>query len=233
MQDRYAGDVGDYVKLALLRSLSEGRKLGVAWYLYPDEGHNEDGKHISYLKEPSKWRHLDPDLFDALKLIANETRSVNAIEESGVLQAEFSSERMVSPMNYRLRSDWRRDWHEGTLDDLNSCDLVFADPDNGMIDDDPKRRTKEKFSKQIPLNEVLKLAENRTAVIYHHNTRFKGGHELEVKHWLGLLGNAIAVRANSYNCRTFFVVNPDDKLRSTCEDFCDRWSKHKVFLQSH
>lgn len=29
MQDRYAGDIGDYVKLALLRSLSDGHRLGV------------------------------------------------------------------------------------------------------------------------------------------------------------------------------------------------------------
>ena len=139
---------------------------------------------------------------------------------------------MVSPKDYKLRSNWRRDWHERTLAGLQSCDLVFADPDNGIIDDDPKRRTKEKFSKQIPLSEVLKFAENRTAVIYHHNTRFKGGHDLEVKHWLSQLGNAIAIRANSYNCRTFFVVNPDEKLRSICEEFCKRWSKHKVFLQT-
>ena len=49
MQDRYAGDVDDYVKLALLRALAPGRKLGVAWYLYPDEDHNADGRHVSYI----------------------------------------------------------------------------------------------------------------------------------------------------------------------------------------
>jgi len=45
MQDRYAGDVGDFVKLGLLRAISPGRKLGVAWYRYPDEAHNGDGRH--------------------------------------------------------------------------------------------------------------------------------------------------------------------------------------------
>lgn len=66
MEDRYAGNIGDYVKLALLRQLSAGRNLGIAWYLYPDEGHNVNGRHIGYLNLPHRWRHLDPELFDAL-----------------------------------------------------------------------------------------------------------------------------------------------------------------------
>jgi hypothetical protein len=46
MQDRYAGDIGDFVKLAILRALAPGWHLGVAWWLYPDESHNGDGRHI-------------------------------------------------------------------------------------------------------------------------------------------------------------------------------------------
>ena len=33
MQNRYVGDIGDYVKYGLLRALADGRQLGVAWYL--------------------------------------------------------------------------------------------------------------------------------------------------------------------------------------------------------
>ena len=42
MQDRYVGDIGDYLKLSILRTLSPGYRLGVAWWLFPDEAHNED-----------------------------------------------------------------------------------------------------------------------------------------------------------------------------------------------
>lgn len=52
MQNRYAGDIGDFIKFALLRALSPDHNLGVAWYLYPDEGHNSDGKHIDTLSIP-------------------------------------------------------------------------------------------------------------------------------------------------------------------------------------
>ena len=36
MQDCYVGDVGDFVKYGLLRALSDGKRLGVAWYLRTD-----------------------------------------------------------------------------------------------------------------------------------------------------------------------------------------------------
>jgi hypothetical protein len=53
MQNRYVGDVGDFAKYALLRSISNGTpralRLAVIWYLYPDEIHNSDGRHVSYL----------------------------------------------------------------------------------------------------------------------------------------------------------------------------------------
>lgn len=54
MQNRYTGDIGDFAKYGLLRALGEGNKLGIVWYLYPDESHNEDGKHTAYLTKPEK-----------------------------------------------------------------------------------------------------------------------------------------------------------------------------------
>ena len=54
MQNRYTGDIGDFAKYGLLRALSKGKRLGVAWYLYPDEEDNTDGRHIDYLQQPEK-----------------------------------------------------------------------------------------------------------------------------------------------------------------------------------
>jgi len=39
MQNRYVGDIGDLLKLGILRALSPGYRLGVAWWLFPDERH--------------------------------------------------------------------------------------------------------------------------------------------------------------------------------------------------
>jgi hypothetical protein len=233
VQNRYAGDVGDYVKYALLRTLTPGRRLGVAWYLYPDEGHNADGKHISYLDQPAKWRDLDPELFDALKRIVDTERSVARVESDGILCAEFHSDVIrTSEFAAAERAQRRSKWFETVQTQLAGCDLVFADPDNGVIDDNPARRKQRMFGKQMPLSEVRELAAGRAAVIYHHNTRFPGGHDLEVDRWLGEFGNAVAIRANAYNCRTFFILNPDDELRDRASKFAVTWRSHKVRLHS-
>jgi hypothetical protein len=94
MQSRYVGDIGDYLKLGILRALSPGYHLGVAWWLFPDETHNKDGRHIGYLNRPQQWRHFDPDLFDALRRIVLSTqRNVHTLEVAGVLpDATFASE---------------------------------------------------------------------------------------------------------------------------------------------
>lgn len=230
MQDRYAGDIGDFVKLALLRQLSAGRRLGIAWYLYPNQNHNADGKHVSYLRNPARWRGLDPQLFDALEGVVENGRSVASLEASSALDAKFSSEALISAhLPAADRPNWRSGWFSRTLTDLSGTDFVFAGPDNGLVDDNPSRRRQKYFGKQMPLAEAVELARGRTAVIYHHNTRFKGGHSAEVEHWRSRLGdNTVAVRATAYNCRTFFIINPDDVTVDRARSFCRAWAQHNV-----
>lgn len=234
MQNRYAGDIGDYIKFSLLRQLSAGKKLGIAWYLYPDENHNADGKHTSYLSAPEKWRHLDPDLFDILVKVVASTRSISALQTSGALDAIYAEEPLATaelPAN--KRSGFRTRWFEETLRTVQPCDLVFADPDNGIVNNDERRCRQKAYGKQMPLSEVMALADNRAAIVYHHNTRFKGGHDREVSHWLEQLGpKAIAVRANAFSCRTFFLINPDLVLVRRAISFCDKWADHKVKLHT-
>jgi hypothetical protein len=102
MQNRYVGDIGDYMKLGILRALSPGYRLGVAWWLFPDEGHNQDGKRIHYLKQAEHWRQYDPELFDALdKIVSSGKRNVRALEGANILpNAIFAND--VVPRQERL-----------------------------------------------------------------------------------------------------------------------------------
>jgi hypothetical protein len=82
MQDRYVGDAGDYAKYALLNALAGDERaplhLGVLWYLFPDEGHNGDGRHIAYLQQPIMAQR-DPETHARLKnLVTSGQRSVDA-----------------------------------------------------------------------------------------------------------------------------------------------------------
>jgi hypothetical protein len=90
MQNRYVGDVGDYGKYALLRHLcavdvGKSLRLAVVWCLFPDETLNNDGKHISYLKD-SGFARLDPELHTTLNSIVSlGRRHVSTIAELGCL----------------------------------------------------------------------------------------------------------------------------------------------------
>lgn len=233
MQDRYAGDVGDYVKLALLRHLSRDRRLGVAWYHHPDEAHNGDGRHISYLSHPETWRHLDPELFDGLLNVTAAGRTVASLETLCDPSTIWFRESCYCPSpSWRDRSAWRLAWFQRACEALKGCDFVFADPDNGIVDDNPRRRSKKVFAKQIPLSEAILLSAGRPTVIYHHNSRFKGGHEAENSHWLKQLGpGTLAIRSSRWSCRTFFIVNPDTETEVRAREFCAKWAGHRVSLQ--
>jgi hypothetical protein len=231
VQDHYAGDVGDFVKLGLLRALSSGRQLRLAWYRYPDEDHNGDGRHITYLEQPHRYEHLDPTLFNHLKSITRDARSISSLLP--VLPGAISSDETVDSGTIppSERRDWRTSWFNRVMDELSPCDLVFADPDNGMIDDGDLRKGRSKFGKLMPLAEVQQLALGRCAVIYHHNTRRRGGHDAEVDHWLAEVGMpGMAVRAQAYSPRTFFVLNPDEEIETRVIEFCQKWAELKVRL---
>ena len=45
-------------ELGILRTLSPGCWLGVAWWLFSDEAHDGDGRHVGYLTRPDQWRHF-------------------------------------------------------------------------------------------------------------------------------------------------------------------------------
>lgn len=227
MQDCYTGDIGDYAKYGLLRKLSAGKTLGVAWYLFPDEEHKSDGDLIGYLEKPRLWRSHDPDLYDTLKgIVTDGQRTVSEVERRGVLgDAQFSSE-MLSITNLPVADlrEWRSKWFERVLTTLEHCDLVFADPDNGLCEHDRFRPGRVADWKRLPLSEAKALGSDRTAVIYHHNTRRKGGHREEVSYWIEKLGAGTrALRWRAFGARTFFIVNPTPGMLDILEAFAHEW----------
>ena len=162
MQNRYVGDIGDYLKLGILRALSPGYRLGVAWWLFPDEAHNGDGRHISYLGRPDQWRHFDLELFDMLLgIVSSGRRNVWELEAANVLPgATFVSEFIPGGGPTAQRQQARRDWLEEIRRKLEPTDLLFLDPDNGL---EPAgfRPTAAKSGKSIMISEVRQFAKTR------------------------------------------------------------------------
>jgi hypothetical protein len=189
VQDRYAGDLGDYLTFGLLRWLvplgsPAFPRLGVVWYRTADEAHNADGKHIAYLgsrhRSSAGLRRLDPDLYERLAgVVASGRRNTTALAGAGVLAAgtRFFDDLLdfadLSVAARAVRQARRRSWLERALAATAGCDLVFADPDNGIrsaLHPVPAHRTK--AVKHAYLDELALFARRgQSLIVYQHADR--------------------------------------------------------------
>ena len=154
MQNRYVADIGDYVKLAILRGLTCEKRLGVVWWLFPDENHNTDGGHKEYLDREEKWKHFDPPLFESLlKIARDKNRDVRAIENAGILpNATFASEFVpCETQHFSTRPAERNSWLARIKEKVKECNLLFLDPDNGIASDGIKL-TQRRAGKSVTIN---------------------------------------------------------------------------------
>jgi hypothetical protein len=230
MQNRYVGDIGDYLKFGILRALSPGYRLGVAWWLFPDEAHNGDGRHIGYLSRPDQWRHFDPELFDSLRdIVLSGRRSVRELEMAAILPGTtFASEFIPTGGATASRQQARQDWLETVRRKLEPVDLLFLDPDNGL---EPAgfRPTAVKSGKSIMIGELHQLARpGRCVIVYHHQSRRTGGHDAEMQHWAGRLRTSgftavDALRAKPFSPRLYFLLDAPPLIRQRAERTAFNW----------
>ena len=130
MKDQYFGDINDYRKYGLLRSILRAGdfQLTTAWMLTPDDG-STDGKFISYLENPIRWSKHDPQLFKELSelLSCGKKRGVRLIEETTLLSnTDFYSNLVPDD------SHGREAWNSLLLEQSQQSNFVFFDPDNGL-----------------------------------------------------------------------------------------------------
>lgn len=182
MQNRYTADIGDFGKYGMLRCLCKGDiKLGVNWYLVPDESHNNDGKFISYLDDSKasnvkKFRLCDPELYKQMQsIIADDKRSVQEIQYRGVLP--YNTVYFDEVLSFEGISDllerkaFYNEWHRKALDKLKDCDIVFFDPDNGL-EVSSCSRTNSNGIKYVFYNEIKEyFKRGQSIIVYNHRDR--------------------------------------------------------------
>lgn len=171
MQNRYAGDIGDYGKLGLLRSLSRtGLKIGVNWYLTPNED-TGDGRLTDY----DSLRSCDEELWRKLrKIVDSDQRSVAALENANLLNAAYYHE-VLDLGKTTDRSSIREKWHSDALARFAGSELVFLDPDNGLMVKSAERSSR--ANKYVELTEIADYCRRGASVIwYQHKARYRNSH---------------------------------------------------------
>lgn len=234
MQDKYVGDVGDFGKYGLLRSLCMGStssahlKLGVLWYLahwdIDSKAQENDGKHISYLGKPG-YEECDRELFKAIGPIARHPALFHTADDKGKSRRYIGSLgdgiraiEKVLPAGTRFFGDQipssgvdeRSRWLVRAIRQLQGCDIVFLDPDNGIFLGG--KGTPAKAWKYVMPWEIDTLWKNGfSLVIYHHLGR-KDSHDNQIKHVSGALSRAIGgasiwgLRYRRGSSRAFFIL---------------------------
>lgn len=235
MQDRYAGDVGDFGKFGMLRCMEKaGLNVGVNWYLVGNETHNNDGKHLGYLHD-TKFMGCDNELLALLeRMILKQQRTVLELEALTMLKSgQYYHERLTEPK--QPKDTTRRTWHENGLHSLNGCELVFLDPDNGMLPPSVGRGSNKSIKYVFPEEIVDYYRNGHSVVFYSHRTR----EQLDVylKRFEILFGmpelKHASIRGLSFKRGTirdyFFIVHPEhwNAVEAGVEMLMGgNWSKH-------
>jgi hypothetical protein len=169
MKVQYFGDVNDFRKYALLRTLSEvGRfRVGVCWMLTVADGSGH-GDNRGYLRQVDQWRRYDPALFDALasappKPTIDDLRRVE--NEALIPDATFFND--FTPDGLAERGGY----HRACMNAFKACELTFFDPDNGLeVKSTAKGR--KRSSKYAYLDEIDDhYAAGRSILLYQHFPR--------------------------------------------------------------
>ena len=239
MQNRYTGDAGDYGKYGLLRTICGHRpdselpklSLGVLWYLTPDETHNQDGKHVSYLQptpaNAAAYAACDPALHHELRrMVATGDRNVAAVRNAGIFDPTATSY-FEEQLNYPgitasqtritwVRHQYRKEWLSRAFRKLRSREVIFMDPDKSV---EPKQHPGHKDGHQYAyLDDIHKFIGDkftgnkaRTAVIYHHTDRSDKA-EIQIRKALAKVNLRFGVRPTAmlyrHGSARFFIIIP-------------------------
>lgn len=252
MRHAYVADVGDFGKYGLLRALHRARptcRIGVNWYLTDMLESNNDGRHDGYLRGPAAksnlYRDCDPDLFDRLVNVrAKQQLTVRLIESESILPSGTLFYQRVIPGGGdggRKTGNWndRKEWLAAAFDVLSEVDLVFVDPDNGIVfhEDSVGVEQSDRMAshKHAYWNELESLLKHgKSVVAYHHLGRQRGGHIMQIDSYLAKIRSrgyrALGIHYRRGSARVFFVI-PANAAHSrwlfhACGQFAESWSAH-------
>jgi hypothetical protein len=171
-------------------------------------------------------------------IIERGERNVQMLE--ALLPAGTSFSRDPIPCDGRppnLRPAERRRWFETMSGCLEHADLLFLDPDNGIAAAGTKP-TQRSAGKSVSIAEITALRRpGRNIIIYHHQTRRRGGHVQELSHLAATLEAASlpvagALRAKPWSPRAFIFIDANPALVARAEAIATAWKGHMTWQPS-
>lgn len=235
MQDRYAGDVGDFGKLGMLRQIADtGLKIGINWYhtYKPEENVKDDGKHVGYFNNKLFW-NCDRQLLQSLRVVAEGNRSIAALEEENLIpRARYYSAILRPGSDQTFLRDL---WFKNSVETLADSDIIFCDPDNGLLVKSVSLASA-KSDKYITSIELIGYySAGKSVVFYNHRCREKEqvylrrfatlqqSNELLTAKWKGLKYSRGTIRDYLFILQPYHIGKVTNAIENIMQS---NWNKH-------
>lgn len=212
MQERYLGDIHDFMKLHFLEFVSKKikKKIGLNWYLTDPKiiGKNElslnDGEQRKFVLE-QKYIVKNKRLINELKnLSKKKNRLINNYTKNSYLNSYLNF------YNEKITLNNRKNWFENSLSFFKHNDILFLDPDNGLITKSVSKASK-RSTKYISYSEIKRLHDSGKTIIFCQFQSFNVSHRLMLMNKISEIYNYTHIKINSPIIRnrcspnTFFI----------------------------
>ena len=213
MQERYLGDIHDFYKFLFLKYLSKKlkKKIGLNWYLVDPKqvGIGEEKK-----KDGEKRNYLKNDDICKLDLkISKEFEKIVNIKDRNIKNFTYQTHlnNYIKFFNEKIPHINRELWLRKSLKFFRNNDIIFLDPDNGLL----KRKESRNSLKHLLIDELLKYFCEKKIVIFTQFQSYNKNHLIyleEIKKFLIYhnLGVSLPIIRNRTAPNTFFFTIGDN-----------------------
>jgi hypothetical protein len=233
MKHQYFGDIGDYKKFSILKSLGSIGELQttVCWMLTPNDNRT-DGSFIQYLSQAREWRMFDIEVFDLLRksIHVNSDRNLKIIEDAQIIRGTTFFSKILGDDIVS-----RKTYFDSLFEESKKSDVIFFDPDNG-IEVPSVQPGKRNSSKYIFRSEIQQAFEKGfSLLLYQHFVR-----ENRIEFMKRI---ASSLQADFAGCHlsmlktknAFFIFLPQERhlenISKTAEQIISVWNPHIQLFQ--
>ena len=195
MQQRYLGDIHDFQKFIFVKFLScaFNQKIGLNWYLVDPkkigekELNKKDGEKRYFLKG-NEFKTIDRKIYDEfVKLKTKKFRNITTFTKKTHLS------QYVSFYNKKIPLLNREKWFTDSINFFKKKDIIFLDPDNGLL---KKKKSKKMSLKYLLVNELETYLSKKKTIIF---TQFQSFNKTNIN-YLREINNHLKLKNIEINC---------------------------------
>lgn len=217
MQERYLGDIHDFHKFLFLKFIkyTSSLNLGLNFYnvnpkiLGKNEVSKNDGEKRKYLNN-DRYRKLDQLMIkEFTELVSKKNRKFKSFIKYSHLK------KYINFYHDEIRLNDRKIWFKNSMIKLKNCDIIFLDPDNGLIPKSVKKKSMQSL-KYVLFDELSEILATNKVVIFSQSQSYSKYHKTFLKEKINEISDNINISVNFPIIRNrtspnsfFFTISKD------------------------